>query len=210
MTDTTSLHAPSVPTLADPRANFAKAVAIGRQVIEGIRPDQFDNPTPCREYDVRQLAGHVLAVLNRIAVVGATGDFSSTPRTIDDVADTALVPAYQEFADRIEGAWSDDAVLAKLMTLPWGQLPGAITMMIYINEVSVHTWDLATATAQQPNWDDDVLQMAYAAITRGLPAQGRQGDGTDPELVAPFDKVVPVADDAPLIDRLVAWNGRKP
>jgi len=26
----------------------------------------------------------------------------------------------------------------------------------------------------------------------------------------PFDDPVPVPDDAPLIDRLVAWNGRRP
>ncbi len=29
-------------------------------------------------------------------------------------------------------------------------------------------------------------------------------------VIAPFGPAVPVADDAPLIDRLVAWNGRTP
>ncbi len=53
---------------------------------------------------------------------------------------------------------------------------------------------------QRPAWDPEVLTRAFDDI-RFLPAELRGDAYADP---------VPVPDDAPLIDRLVAWNGRQP
>jgi len=186
----------------DPRPLFANAVSLCRDVIAGVRPEQFDAATPCTEFDVRTLTAHLVAVLKRVAVVGAGGDPFSVAQYMTGVADTDWLSAYDGSAAEAEAVWSDDAVLTKLVTVPWAQLPGFVAMLIYINEVTVHTWDLAAATGQQPAWSDAVLTTAYEAIHRGLPAEGRAD--------APFGEVVPVADDAPLIDRIVAWNGRRP
>ena len=88
----------------------------------------------------------------------------------------------------------------------------------YTNELSVHTWDLAQATGQEPVWDDSVLAVGFAAIQFGMPAGGRAARFAEVAanlpagvpFVPPFGEAVAVADDAPLIDRLVAWNGRTP
>ncbi|MEO7398580.1 MAG: TIGR03086 family metal-binding protein [Ilumatobacteraceae bacterium] len=205
-TPTTSTSGPG--TAPDPRPAFASAVETALAVIDRIRPDQFDDPTPCTEYDVRQLSMHLMAALNRIAVVGAGGSFTSTPDVVGNVADADVPAATRRFADQVAVSWADDAVLGRILELPWANLPGAVAMMIYVNEVIVHAWDLATATGQHPIWDDEVVGIAFAAIRRGLPAEGRAGEDGRP--AAPFADVVPVADDAPLIDRLVAWNGRRP
>ena len=47
------------------------------------------------------------------------------------------------------------------------------------------------------------MEVALATMQMGLPAEGRRAD--------PVRRPVqPVADDAPAIDRLVAWTGRNP
>jgi uncharacterized protein (TIGR03086 family) len=94
-------------------------------------------------------------------------------------------------------------MLDRLMRLPFATLPGAAAMTIYTGEITVHTWDLAVATGQQPSWDDTVVAVGLAAAQRAVAAEER-----GPEV--PFGPVVPVADDAPVIDRLVAWMGRQP
>ena len=48
----------------------------------------------------------------------------------------------------------------------------------------------------------EIVDLAGWREQRGLPADGRAE--------VPFDEVVEVGPDAPLIDRLVAWNGRDP
>ena len=187
----------------DPRRPFASAVAIAGTVITQIPPTAFGDPTPCTDYDVCQLTGHLVGVLRRVAVIGRSGDPFSVNTEIDDVADGAWMAAWTDAAHDVQAAWSDPAVLGRDLTLPFATLPGALAIRIYTSEILVHTWDLATAIGVQPMWDDDAIETSLQAMTVALPSDLR-GEGI------PFDPVVPVADDAPLIDRLVAWTGRRP
>ncbi len=190
--------------MPDPRLPFAEAVALGRHIVGGVRSEQLDLPTPCADFDVRTLGRHMLAVLQRLAIVGAGGHPDESPDFADDVADGAWLEAYDRFAGQVERVWSNDAVLTNILTVPWAMLPGAVALLIYINEITVHTWDLAEATGQAAQWNDGVVMTAFTAIQRGLPAEGRLDNGF------PFAEVIEVPTDAPLIDRLVAWNGRRP
>ena len=102
------------------------------------------------------------------------------------------------------------------MALPWLEGSGADVLESYFSELTVHTWDLATATCQEPDWDDVVVTAALEA-PRILPAENRRAlyaeisaaMGLD-EVAVPFAEAVPVPEGAPAIDRLVAWNGRDP
>ena len=78
--------------------------------------------------------------------------------------------------------------------------------------------DLARATGQEVAWDDGALACSWEAINFQLPEADRtpQWDAAKAYLPPdvpwedPFANAVDVADDAPLIDKLVAWNGRTP
>ena len=83
-------------------------------------------------------------------------------------------------------------------------------------EVTVHTWDGATATDQDPAWDEAVRTAVLTLPT------GHEGEGHRAvlerssaemglrEVALLFADAVPVADDAPASDRLEAWSGRLP
>ena len=210
-TTTSNTHTDSAPSssIPDARPNFQIAARLCGEVFAGIGPDQLDLATPCKDFTVGQLCGHVIAVANRIGVLGQGGDFFATPQSID-VAFADRPAAYSSSVEVALDAWAVDGALDQTITVPWGVLPGAAIVMMYVNELSVHTWDLATATGQQPVWNDDALGMALFAMQFGLPRDGRSANGDGADGVAPFATVVDVDDDAPLIDRLVAWNGRRP
>jgi uncharacterized protein (TIGR03086 family) len=203
----------------DPRALFARAVALGGDVIAGVRADQLAHPTPCPDFDVRALLGHLVAVLDRVAALGRGDDPFAGPGVAVDVADDGWLEAWFDAAHGVRAAWRDDAVLSRVIHLPWSQLPGGPTLLSYLSEVTVHTWDLAAATGQRPAWDPEVVAASLEAMRRALPARGRAAKleavmATMPEEYRggppPFADAVGVPDDAPLIDRLVAWNGRRP
>lgn len=187
----------------DPRFVFAKAVALAGAVIDGVPGDKLEAPTPCSEFDVRGLLGHLVGVLRRVAVVGRGEDPMSAPFVVENVDDGAWLDAWTAAAHDVQAAWADDAVLDRDLRLPWTTMTGRSALAIYTSEVTVHTWDLATATGQRPVWDDEVVATAYGILREQLPADGRE-----PEL--PFAPVVDTPEDAPLIDRLVAWSGRRP
>lgn len=201
--------------LKDPRPILDRAIATGGVVIAGVRPEQLTDPTPCTDMDVRALLAHLIGVLARVAALGnGENPFAVTETS---VADDRWLDAWRQSGRRAADAWSDDAVLERPMALPWIQGSGAEVLASYFSELTVHTWDLATATRQRPDWDDTVVAAAFDAARQILPAENRRAlyeeisaaRGLD-EVSVPFAEAVPISDDAPAIDRLVAWNGRDP
>lgn len=211
---TTPTSSPATPA-TDPRPLLERAIATGGAVVADIRSDQHANLTPCPEMDVRAMLVHLIGVLDRIAALGNGGDPFAVP--VPQVADGGWADAWQESARNAAQAWSDDALLVGPMALPWIQGSGADVLASYLSEVSVHTWDLAAGTGQQPDWDEKVIDAALQSAHRILPPENRRAlyaeisaaMGLD-EVAMPFAEAVPVPDDAPAIDRLVAWNGRDP
>src|SRR5262245_54759113 len=111
----------STETLAptDPRAVFARAHATSAGVLAGLRPEQMDDPTPCDEFDVRTLAGHLLAVAQRVRNVGrGESPFSVGETTIVD----DFPAAWAEVGDEVQDAWADDATLERIVELPWATM----------------------------------------------------------------------------------------
>ena len=216
---TTTEHT-TIPVLSDPRPAFGAAVDLAGTVVAGIRPDQLTDPTPCHEFDVRQLRAHLLGVLRRVSTIGRLGHVGEVPDIPTDIPADGVTEAWADAAADVIDVWAaDDELLDRECVLPWAAMPGNIALRIYVNEVLVHSWDLATATGQQPAWSDDVVEVAFEAIQMGLPAEGRTESFEElrqsmpPELqdfTDPFAAAVEVSADAPLIDRLVAWNGRTP
>jgi uncharacterized protein (TIGR03086 family) len=202
MTETTATT--TAPALAadDPRVAMAGAIRTARAVVAAVRPEDLDRPTPCTEFTVADLLGHLLGACRRTAAVGRGEDPLSvnTEAPFEPVADRN--EAFATVAHEIQAAWTDDATLERTVVMPWATMPTRVMLGIYTSEVTVHTWDVAHATGQAPDWDPEVLAAAFAAMQAALPADDRE--------IAPFDDVVPTAADAPLIDRLVAWNGRRP
>ncbi|MCX5015679.1 TIGR03086 family metal-binding protein [Streptomyces sp. NBC_00555] len=194
---------PSASAAVDTRPDLAAAVALAGRTLAAVRPDQYDSPTPCAEFDVRRLSSHLVGVLRRISVIGRGEDPFSVPSFADELADGEWAAAWEPAAREAARVWADPGVLDRDLRLPMGVRPGVVAAAVYTNELIVHTWDLATATGQRPDWDTDLLERLVEVVRRALPAETRGGR-------IPFAEVVPVAADASALDRLVAWSGRRP
>jgi uncharacterized protein (TIGR03086 family) len=203
----------------DPRPLFATAVAIAEPVIAGVGSDQLGSPSPCFEYDVKGLLAHLVFVLHRVAALGR-GDEAFAPNSMADavVQHEDWVADWRAAAARVEEAWSDDAKLTQKVVLPWATMTGAEMLAMYVSEITTHTWDVAKATGQHPEWDDAVCRLALDAVHRDLPMADRtpmweEFKANAPanfQFDAPFANAVAVGNDAPLIEQLVAWTGRRP
>lgn len=217
ITDTGTGH--PVPGPDDPRTAFAHATITARRVVDGVRADQLDLPTVCPDHDVRSLMGHMVTVFRRLAALGNGADPLDMPDVVTGVADHAWPAVFLDAAHQVQAAWTDAAKLQQTMVLPWATAPGAGMVAMYTSELTVHTWDLAVATGQQVEWHEPTLQVALASALMALPGGDREAGFAEraeslgmPWLAThpPFRSAVPVADDAPTIDRLIGWYGRDP
>jgi len=177
-------------TTTDPRPLYARAIAWTHGLMAGA--------TPCPEFDVRALLGHLVATVERARVIGEGGDPFSVPLVVTGVENGA--DTYRAAADKTLALWSDDALLDRMLTAPWGTVPGRATVWGYLNETLVHGWDLAVATGQDPETDPDLAEVVLAAVQRFVPAEPRGGP-------VPFGPVVEPHADAGPTERLANWSG---
>lgn len=184
----------------DPRKPLAAALDQAGSLIAAVQPDQAHLPTPCDEYDVSQLIGHLQAVVRRIGVVLDGKPFWSVPREMES---TDWIEDWKAGRAATEAVLADDAILTREVSVPWGTVPGASAAASYIGELSVHSWDLATAIGRLDLLNDSLATAALPAYMDKVPAEPR-----GPEI--PFGPVVEVGEDATPYERLVAWTGRDP
>ena len=218
-TETMSPTKPGSHRAADPRPLFATAVQTAVPVIATVRPDQLDLPSPCVEYDVKELLAHLVFVLHRVAALGR-GEEAYAPNSMADavVEHDDWVGDWKAAATEVDAAWADDAKLESTVVLPWATMTGAEMLGMYVSEITTHTWDVATATGQHPEWNDAVCRLALDSMHRDLPMADRapmwdEFKAHAPanfQFDAPFANAVAVPLDAPLIDQLVGWTGRQP
>lgn len=120
------------------------------------------------------------------------------PTSVDGDAATAVRAA----AERIDAGLAAGAAGRPLLLGEQG-MPGDMALSMILWEYQVHGWDLAAALgrdwAPEPEGLEASLAFAPAMLTPEF-------QGPD----KPFAPRVPVADDAPAMDRLVALSGRDP
>jgi uncharacterized protein (TIGR03086 family) len=172
------------------------------RIVAGIRPEQLSEPTPCKEWDVREVVDHATTVLTRFRST-ALREPPPEGRPTGD-ADDDFVGAYLAAADSTLAAWTSQGALEGNCLMPSGAEWPAITAAgINATDTLVHGWDLAKATGQDATLDPAlaaaILEFCRATVTDEL----RAGRGA-------FGPIVPVPDDASPTDRLVAFLGRQP
>jgi uncharacterized protein (TIGR03086 family) len=204
MTDTVA------QTRTDPRPTWAVAVHTAKQVVAHVRPDDLGRSTPCDEFDVASLLGHMTSGMMRVEAVGAGTDPFAVPNVITDVAPDGWPTALGAQLDAASAAWDDDASLERVTTLPWVSADGWTMLPTYVAELTVHTWDLATALDIDVTWHPDAVAMADAAARALLPGGRREEMVLPNGMTVPFHSAVEVRSDASPIDHLVACYGRQP
>jgi uncharacterized protein (TIGR03086 family) len=168
-------------------------------VIAGVTADQWDDKTPCSEWDVRALAAHTLGVVDNMGR-GARGESLLT--SVNDV-ELGPDPAarFRAVAATTLSAWQA-ADLDAPIDFGAGPRPARVGLMINLLDTSTHTWDLAVATGQPAELPAGVAEAALDA------ARAVVVDDVRP--VRGFDPAITPATDATPTQQLVAFLGRRP
>lgn len=164
-------------------------------LLAGV-PD-WDAPTPVPEWKVRDLAAHLTWFHD---VVHGGSPYGWT-RRVDPSIDPAA--AFTEQTAAVQNILDDPAQAESTFShehIPSSTL-GEVTAQFYVADLFMHTWDLARATGQEHSLDESVAEQMLSGmrpLEQMLRASGQYGPAQ------------PVADDAPAVDRLMAFVGRDP
>jgi uncharacterized protein (TIGR03086 family) len=165
---------------------LSKALDQAGDVLAAVRADQLALPTPCADWDVAQLVGHLVDAPVRFLEMarGEQPDWSAGPRRVTE----NWTPEFRSNADDLLHHWHQAKAGSDTSQADW-----------HTAEFAVHTWDLARATGQSRPLLPEVAERGLAFMTAMLTPE-RRGKAFGPEVAVP--------DDAPVYDRLAGYAGR--
>lgn len=169
------------------------------QLIAGVSEDVWECATPCEGWSVRDLVTHVVAGNVKYGRIAGGADFEPGVPEVSIGADPAAT--YLETLRDMVAAWREPGALDREIGLPRGRGRAEVAAWIHLAETLGHGWDLATATGQSADFDDEAVGACLAECRSRMPPQR-------PPMI-PFRDAVPV-ESGPLIDQLAAYLGRSP
>jgi uncharacterized protein (TIGR03086 family) len=142
-----------------------EALASTRRYVAGIGADQWDAPSPCDGWSVRELVNHIVGG-NYWASELARG------RTIDEVGDRldgdllgeAPLDAYDESGGAASAAFHMPGAMEAPCAVSYGPVPGEVYAGHRFLDVLIHGWDVAAATGQDTRLPPELVEACWAVV----------------------------------------------
>ena len=179
----------------DPLEQLDELAPVLGAVVSQTRADQLDEPTPCAQFRVRGVLGHMIDGATAFAA-GFRGDAAPAP---DGVAPADPVAGFGQAMGGLAEAMHAPGALERTIAAPFGEVPGGVFARFVVLDGLVHGWDLAVATQQDTRMDPSLVEACFAVIEPQLDQLKASGA---------FGGEVAVAADADPQTRLLAMLGR--
>jgi uncharacterized protein (TIGR03086 family) len=185
--------APNSPP-TDELGSAEATLAVLQKVVHPITKEDWSRQTSCREFTVAQLTDHVL---NSITQIGHAAGAEIAERDEADSVERQIMRAARPALEAWRRRGLEGTVPSGANGTPAQVLAGVLSI-----EFLVHAWDYAMATGQEVDAPEPLSDYVLGLATKIITPQGRNTVG--------FDDAIPMPDGARVLDRLVAFTGRKP
>jgi uncharacterized protein (TIGR03086 family) len=134
------------------------------RLVAQVRQEQWSNPTPCTEWNVRTLVGHLIAGRHGYCALlkGApAAEFRSVMAQQGEAAAADPITACESAVRSVRAAFAEPGAQERTVRHRIGDIPGSMLMALLIGDSVVHSWDLATAIGVDPGLDEHLIEFAY-------------------------------------------------
>jgi uncharacterized protein (TIGR03086 family) len=191
---------PARESAADVRGLFADALEMAEQVIVGVGPGDLERSTPCAEWVVRDLLGHLVATARQADRVGR-GARTSVPGVVRLERRDRWAATFAAAARKARAAWADEGTAPVDVRVPWGLVPAPVALSGFVLELVAHAHDLAVVVGRRELLDERLGEAALRIAERLVPAAVRVEGSA-------FGAPVPAPATADAYVRLSAFLGR--
>ncbi|MEU8887673.1 TIGR03086 family metal-binding protein [Streptomyces sp. NPDC048442] len=157
-------------------------------------PDtSWENPTPCTEWNVRQLVHHMIQgsrIYTSLLHGGSSADFMANLG--QGALDGDLVTTYRDAVAECRAAFHVAGALDRIVDYPFGPVPGRQLLGLYVVDAITHTWDLARAVrlderldARTVSWILHNFGWIYQGVSESPIADSRRYYGPATETSTP-------------------------
>jgi uncharacterized protein (TIGR03086 family) len=169
-----------------------------------VSSSQWELPSPDGQWDVRSLVAHVIggAVMGSALLAGASAA-EATAAISDTRCGADPVAQFRETHAARAAAFAAPGALEATYHHPALDMTGDQLLGTQINELALHSWDLARAIGADETLSPDVVRASWdflSPLESFIGTLGVFGDGPSGAVSA----------DAPLQERLLDLSGRRP
>ncbi|CAM5447703.1 TIGR03086 family metal-binding protein [Kitasatospora aureofaciens] len=191
----------------------ARAMELAVEVVDDVRPDRLDRPTPCAGWTLRRLLEHCVGQ-HRGFAAAARGAGPDLALFADATLGADPAEDFRRTGADLVAAFREAAVTDRALWLPeirdGGPFPLAQAVGFHLVDTLVHGWDVAAALGAADRLvaavdGDDALVTALLAVSEAVP--------NTPEARAPgraFRPGLEPGGGAGRFDRALALLGRDP
>jgi uncharacterized protein (TIGR03086 family) len=170
--------------------------------LRQVRPDQWNLPTPCTDWDVRTLVNHIVYEERWMPPIFAGATIAEVGNRFEgDLLGDDPVAGAADAAREADAAVAAPGALERTVHLSFGDVPATEYLRQLLADHLVHSWDLAAAIGADRMLDPEVVHDCAEWFADREDAY-RQSGAIGPRAEAPSD----AADQ----DRLIAAFGRDP
>ncbi len=171
-----------------------------RSLLLGIDETELSGPTPCGDWSVAELLVHLMGL--SVAFTQAARKLTGAPGTAGPAPEPVAAELPAHWRSRMPGlveelatAWREPSAWTGTSQVGGATMPAATIGAFGMNELVMHSWDLAKATGQEYSADPRILEALIELLSQGAPL---------------FGDVVEIEDELSLLDQTVALAGRDP
>jgi uncharacterized protein (TIGR03086 family) len=128
-------------------SRIKQALDMTARTVDRITDAQWSAPTPCDDWDVRDVLNHTVGGM-RIFTAQLTGKDPGADQEADWLGDDPR-GRFTAAADADRSAWGSPDAPAMTVTISLGALPGPMAGVVHLTEIVVHGVDLAVATGHE-------------------------------------------------------------
>lgn len=164
-----------------------RACEVFGQYVHEVKPDQWDAPTPCTEWDVRALVNHLVYEDRWTVPLVAGGTVAEVGDQFEgDLLGDDPVAAYDDAMRGSTAAFAEPGALERTVHLSFGDFPGEEYAWQLFSDHLIHAWDLAHAIGSDERLDPELVE-ACAGWYAGQEALYRSSGAVGPRPDIPPD-----------------------
>lgn len=144
----------------------AEALRLFGERVRAVKDDQWGAPTPCTEWNVRELVNHVTGEQLWIPPLVTEG------RTVEELGDAFSgdvlgddpVAAWEEAAAAARAAFAAPGALERTVRLSYGPTRGSAYCSELTADCVVHTWDLSRGIGADDRLPDGLVEFSIKEV----------------------------------------------
>lgn len=156
---------PTLSAMVDLIESHARALGATGRRIAAVGDSQWDAPSPCEGWSVRELVNHVVSGNWWASELAAGGTIEGVGDRLDgDLLGDDPVAAYEESAEVADRIWRRPNALEAMCAVSYGPVPGSVYIGHRFVDVLIHGWDVAAATDGDTELDPELVAACWEVV----------------------------------------------